>query len=170
MNAVEQVAMLRAKEIDPEGYFSSPAAETYTKRIDRIKRLLSDNSDYGDTGFIEGNFNKVLGKLKGSRAQQVRSELRQLYQQFRVESSGVAVTDSESRYLNDLFADLDDPKGNFLTKLDVFQTGILDRYNSTRNSVNLPPVRVLEILDPNERLGLYGNNTARSSESNDAGI
>jgi len=170
MKAVEQTAMLRAKELDPEGYMGDAPTEVYTKRIDDIKRLLTDNSDYGDTGFIEGNFNKVLGKVKGQRATEVRAKLKQLYQGFRKENSGVAVTPSEEKYLNDLFADLDDPKGNFLTKLDVFQQGIIDRYNATRSSANLPPVRVLEVLDPNERLSLYGSNTSRSSESNDAGI
>lgn len=170
MRAVEQTAMLKAKELDPEGYMGDAPTEVYTKRIDRIKKLLSENSDYGDTGFIEGNFNKVLGKLKGQRAQEIRSELRQLYQQFRVQNSGTAVTESESKYLNDLFADLDDPKGNFVTKLDVFQNGILDRYNATRGSVSLPPVRVLDVLDPAERLGLYGNSTASALESNSLGI
>lgn len=170
MRAVEQTAMLRAKELDPEGYMSDAATETYTKRIDRIKRLLTENSDYGDTGFLEGNFNKILGRIKGPRAAQVKAELTQLYQTFRKENAGVAVTDAEQRFLDSLFSDINDPKGNFLTKLDTFQTGIIDRYNSTRNSVNLPPVRVLEVLDPNERLSLYGDNTARSADSNDAGI
>lgn len=170
MRAVEETAMTKAKELDPQGYMSDATANTYTKRIDRVKKLLSEATDYGDTGFLEGNFNKVLGKLKGARAQEIRSELRQLYQQFRVENSGVAVTDSESKYLSDLFADIDDPKANFTTKLDVFQNGILDRYNSTRESVSLPKVRVLDILDPNERLNLYGNPTASFEESTQAGI
>lgn len=170
VKAVEQTAMLRAKELDPDGYMGDAPTEVYTKRIDDIKKLLTDNSDYGDTGFIEGNFNKVLGKVKGQRATEVRAKLKQLYQGFRKENSGVAVTPSEEKYLNDLFADLDDPKGNFITKLDVFQQGIIDRYNATRNSVSLPPVRVLEVLDPVERLNLYGSSTARSTDSNDAGI
>lgn len=170
MNAVEQTAMLRAKELDPDGYMGNAPVEVYTKRIDRIKQLLSQNSDYGDTGFIEGNFNKVLGRLKGARAAQVKAELTQLYQTFRKENAGVAVTDSEQRFLDSLFSDINDPKGNFLTKLDVFQSGIIDRYNATRNSVSLPPVRVLEVLDPAERLSLYGKLDARSTDSNDAGI
>lgn len=170
MKAVEQTAMLRAKELDPEGYMGDAPTEVYTKRIDRIKQLLSDNSDYGDTGFIEGNFNKVLGRVKGARAAQVKAELTQLYQTFRKENAGVAVTDAEQRFLDGLFSDIADPKGNFLTKLDTFQTGIIDRHNATRSSVSLPPVRVLDILDPAERLNLYGSNTARSTDSNDAGI
>jgi len=170
MTAVEQTAMLRAKELDPEGYMSDAAVNTYTTRIDRIKQLLTQNSDYGDTGFIEGNFNKVLGRVKGARAAQVKAELTNLYQTFRKENAGVAVTDSETRFLDSLFSDINDPKGNFLTKLDTFQTGILDRYNSTRSSVNLPAVRVLDVLDPNERLSLYGNPNASLFESNSIGI
>jgi len=170
MNKVENTAMEKAKELDPESYMSTQAVETYTKRIDRIKQLLAKSTDYGNTGFLEGNFNKILGRLKGAEAQKIKSELTQLYQTFRKENAGVAVTDSEQRFLNDLFADINDPKGNFTVKLDTFQQGILDRYNSSRSVVSLPRVRVLDVLDPNEKLNLYGQSNASAFDSNQAGI
>lgn len=170
MKAVENMAMTKAKELDPDGYLSDAAAQVYTKRIDRIKQLLAKSTDYGNTGFIEGNFNKVLGKLKGAEAQNIKSELTQLYQTFRKENAGVAVSDAEQRFLDQLFADINDPKGNFVVKLDTFQNGILDRYNATRSSVGLPKARVLDILDENERLYLYGDPNASALDGNSLDI
>jgi hypothetical protein len=167
MQSVENTAMERAKELDPDNYLSQQVAETYTKRIDRIKNALAKG---GVVGYVEGNFNKVLGKLKGPQAAAIRAELTQLYQQFRKENAGSAVTDSEQKFLDRLFADIDDPKGNFTAKLDTFQTGILDRLNSSRSTVSLPRVRVLDILDPNEKLNLYGQSNASAFDSNSAGI
>lgn len=155
MNEVENVALGRAKELAGDSYFSKAATDTYTTRIDRIKQLLKQEGVLDSVGFVEGNFNKVLGRIKGENATKVKAELTQLYNTFRKENAGVAVTDAEQRYLDNLFADINDPEGNFMAKLDVFQTGILDRYNATRSSVSLPKVRVKDILDPAERLKLY---------------
>lgn len=152
MNATENVAMNKAKELAGETYFGSVPADTYTRRIDRIKQLMQKG---GVVGFVEGNFNNLLGKIKGPQAAEIKAELKQLYQTFRKENAGVAVTPSEERYLNDLFADINDTKGNFITKLDVFQTGLLDRYNATRGVVSLPRVRVVDVLDPASKLQLY---------------
>lgn len=153
MNKVENAALDTVK--DQEGYLGKIATETYTQRIDRIKRLLKQGGAWDGIGPLEGNFQNVLKRVKGSNATTIKAELTQLYTTFRKENSGVAVTPSESKFLDSLFAGVTDTKGNFLDKLDVFQRGILDEHNATRRTVNLPQVRVLDILDPNERLNLY---------------
>lgn len=155
MRSVENTAMDRARELEPDSYFGQQTTESLTKKIDRIKQLLQQG---GAPGFVEGNFQKVLGRLKGADAARLRGELTALYNDFKVQSAGVSTTDSEMRFLEPLFADITDPEGNFMAKLDVFQRNILDKHNATRSVVNLPTVRVLDILEPGERLNLYAPN------------
>lgn len=155
MQKIENIGMDAAKKADEEGFFGSTAANTYTKRIDRIKTLLNRSGVLDSVGFIEGNFNKVLGRIKGKDATEIKAELTQLYNTFRKENSGVAVTPSETAFLSNLFADINDPEGNFMAKLDVFQNGLLDQYNSTRRTGGLPEVKVRDILDPSSKLQLY---------------
>lgn len=165
MNAVENQAL--ASQEGQEGYMGKIPTDTYTQRIDRIKQLLKQG---GVVGFVEGSFSKVLQRIKGNDAARIKAELTQLYQTFRKENAGVAVTPSEEKFLNTLFADINDTKGNFLTKLDVFQQGVLDRHNATRSAAGLPRVRVLDVLDPNERLTLYGNPYASLLDANSLDI
>lgn len=153
MNKVENIALENIK--DQDGYLGKPVAETYTQRIDRIKRLLKQSGEWDGIGPLEGNFNNILRRVKGKDATRIKAELTQLYQTFRKENIGTAATEAEKRFLDPLFASVTDTKGNFLEKLDVFQQGILDEHNASRRTVALPAVRVLDILDPNERLTLY---------------
>lgn len=152
VDAVENFALEKSKEVDPDGYFGKTTASTLTKKIDRIKQLLAKG---GVVGFVEGNFQKLLGQIKGPDATRIRAELTDLYSEFRKQNAGVNVTEAETKYLTPLLADIGDPRANFMTKLDTFQTGILDRYNSTRRTASLPAIRVLELLDDNERARLY---------------
>ncbi len=155
VNKIENFAMEKAKA--ETGYMGKIATETYTDRIDEIKQLLIDGGAWDGTGYIEGNFNKMLGRLKGRDAATMKAKLTSLYQTFRKENAGVAVTETEIAFLNDLFADINDPKGNFLAKLDTFQTRILQEHNATRRNVGLPEVKVKDILDPAEKLRLYSD-------------
>lgn len=153
MNLVENQALDTIKTQD--GYVGKIATENYTRKVDRIKQLLKQGGVWDGVGPLEGNFQNLLRRVKGNRATEIKAELTNLYKDMRKESAGSAVTPSEMKFLDPLFATVTDTKGNFLEKLDVFQRGILDGHNSTRRTVSLPEVQVKDILDPNERLLLY---------------
>lgn len=151
MTAVENLAMTRAKTLDPDSYMGTATASTYLKNIERIRELFGK----AGIGYIEGNFENALKRLKGKEATEIKAELTNLYAQFRKENLGSAVTPSEEKFLEPLMAALGDKKGNFSAKLDAFERGLLSRYNATRSSVGLPEVNTAQVILPNTRLNLY---------------
>lgn len=153
MNRVENSALETVK--DEDGYLGKITTENYTRKIDRIKKLLKEGGAWDGVGPLEGSFQNIVRRIKGKDATRIKGELSALYSDFRRENAGTAVTENELVFLDPLFASVTDTKGNFLEKLDVFQRSLLDRHNSTRRAATLPEVRVVDILDPNERLRLY---------------
>lgn len=153
MNKVENSALETIKGQD--GYVGKIVTENYTKKIDRIKQILKQGGVWNGTGPLEGTYSNLIGRFKGKEAAKLKAELTALYADFRRANAGTATTESELKFLDPLFADVTDKKGNFLEKIDAFQRSILDGHNASRRTVSLPEVRTVDILDPNERLRLY---------------
>lgn len=160
MVAVENAALANARKLDPETYMGQPTAEVLLARIQRVKDLFEKggilgSSAGGPVGVVSGTFNQLLGRLKGPEAAKIQGELRGLYQEFRRQNAGVAVTDSESKYLQPLFAEISDRDAVFMEKLNLFEQQVLDRYNATRSSVGLPAADTKEVINKANRLKLY---------------
>lgn len=153
MNRVENTALDTVKGQD--GYVGKIVTENYTKKIDRIKQILKQGGVWNGTGPLEGTFSNLVGRFKGKDAAKLKAELTALYADFRRTQAGTAVTETELNFLEPLFADVTDKKGNFLEKLDAFQRSVLDGHNATRRTVSLPEVDVADILSQNERLYRY---------------
>lgn len=152
MQTLERVAMDNARKTDPDNYMGQATTDTILKRTQRIKELLGKA---GIVGPVQGNFQNLLRQVKGPDATKIKAELTQLYSQFRQKNAGVNVTDSELRFLDPLFADIGDTKGNFLVKLNTFEQGVVDQHNSTRRSVGLPEISATNAVNPTARLSLY---------------
>jgi len=165
MTAVENQAMNNAKKLDPDNYMGTATVNTYLTKVEKIKSLLNEG---GVVGFISGNFQNLLGRIKGTNATQIKSDLTSLYAQFRKEYLGSAVTPSEEKFLAPLLADISDTKGNFLEKLNSFERNTMYKYNSTRSSVNLPEVGVDQITSPDKRLNLYQGTMESSNPFSDS--
>ena len=175
MKAVENAALTQAKKLEPDNYLGNATATTYLKNIERIRELLKTHvtpgntiNEFGWRGFqgrnldkgapvgpLSGTFQNLLGRIKGKDATAVKAELTNLYSEFRKESAGTATTESELRFLDSLFADIKDTKGNFMEKLATFERQLVQRYNSARSTVNLPELNASQVINPSERLPLY---------------
>ena len=147
MKLVENIGLEKAKNLMGTGeggsYMDTASANVSLARTNRIKEIFREAGILGAPGGpVAGTFQNLLGRFKGENATKLKAELTNLYASFRKEILGSAVTPSETKFLEPLLANITDKKGNFLEKLDVFEKSVLDRYNSTRRSVNLPSVRV----------------------------
>lgn len=183
MKEVENTALERVKKFDPDAYISNSNATTLIKNVERIRTLLADNvgtgfqissnippgKDTGVVGPITGTFQNLLGRIKGERATEIKAELTNLYQAFRKENLGSAVTPSEAAFLDPLFASITDKKGNFITKLDAFERQLLERYNSARSTASLPTLTPQQVIDPSARLPLYATGTTADFWGTDTG-
>lgn len=154
MKAVENTAMTNAKKLDPDNYMGSATATTFLSNIDKIRTDLADG---GITGYIPGSLQNVLGKIKGSKTATLKADITNLVAQFRKDLLGSAVTPSEKEFLADLIPDIS--SNNFIEQLNAFQNGVLNRYNGTRSSVNLPEVNYAQALKPQDRLSLYATDS-----------
>lgn len=172
MQAVENAAFTNAKTLDPSNYIGQATATTYLKNIGRIRDIINGANAKGEIrvsafspfgapgGPIAGSFQNIMGRFKSAEATKLKAELTNLYASFRKENLGSAVTPSESAFLEPLFADITDTKGNFMEKLGAFERQLLQRYNSTRESVNLPTATAKQATDPKARLDLYAGPSA----------
>lgn len=152
METIERRAMDNARLNDPDNYLGQATAKTLLDRTARIKALLKKG---GVVGPVEGSFQKVLNRVQGEEAAKIRSELSNLYAEFRKQNAGTSVTANELKFLNPLFADISDREGNFLIKLNTFENSVLDKYNSARDSVSLPLATAEQARNADERLKLY---------------
>ena len=152
MKSVENAAMANAKTLDPDNYLGNATADNYLRKIDQIREDLEKG---GVVGYVSGNTQKVLGRLKSKDAAKLQAEITDLLVQMRHDISGTAVTPSESKFLDPLLADISDKESNFIQKLNVFENRILGQHNATRSSVGLPEVSVGQVLIPAQRLELY---------------
>ena len=159
LNTVEGQAMKKAKELDPDNYMGHATASNYLKNIDDVRSALAEG---GVTGFVPGGLQNVLGRIKGPKTATLKANITNLVAQFRKDLLGSAVTESEKEFLSDLIPDIS--SSNFIEQLNAFQNGVMNRYNSTRSSVSLPEVNVLQAIKPQERLKLYENTPAASEE------
>lgn len=156
MNTLENSAMNNAKKTDPDNYMGTATAQKYLANIQRVRAIL----DQAHVGPISGSFQDAMKRFKGKEATKLKAELTQLYASFRKENAGSAVTESELRFLDPLFASISDRKGNFQEKLDAFERQLLQRYNSTRSTVSLPEVDSSQVIDAGKRLKLYQSSGA----------
>jgi hypothetical protein len=156
MKTVESLALNKAKMDDPDNYMGTATAKKYIEKTERIRQILKE-AGIVDTvgGPVEGTFQKILGRFKGKEATKLKAEITTLYADFRKELLGSAVTPSEAKFLEPLFADITDKKGNFMEKINAFDRNVLDKYNSTRSSVNLPIVSQVDLISDIRRLKLY---------------
>jgi hypothetical protein len=77
---------------------------------------------------------KWLGKLKGSEAQKIQTQITQTVAQMRNQLLGSAVTPSEAAFLAPLIPDLNDTPENFMIKLNNLKNAPLTQHNNIRTT------------------------------------
>lgn len=135
------------------------SAQSIIKNSNRALELLK-TAPLDKLGAFDGRVFKIT-KLKEltdsetAKTQQLETALVNLLNEIRRKSLGTAVTQSEVQFLEPLLASILDQPGIIKTKLDELKVGTVNNHNRARAVTGLPEVTETQLLDNEERLGLY---------------
>lgn len=129
------------------------AIASYNKWNEAIKLI---NENLNSLWIVAGNWNKQKSKfLKNTNFQKIESALTTLVADWRHEMAWSAVTETELKMIDALLPNVKDNPYNAITKIQELQSGILNKLNSQRNTLDLPTLDQDTLLDKNKRVQLY---------------
>lgn len=105
---------------------------------------------------IRGWIESLKGKFKDDATQKIATKLLNINAKIRSELSGVAVTEAESKYIDDLLPSITDKPTQAINKLQNFSQEALRKVNSQRSG-KLPLLTTEQLLFPEKKVSLYGD-------------
>lgn len=159
LTIVENSLMSAAKDLDPDGYVGEAFTRTSITQANNIlsefNKLSSDKKYTNPVGVTTGTIQDWLGRFKSKEAQSIVTKVTQAVANMRKQMAGVAVSETELKFLNELVPQLSDSPANFLIKLDNLQTNPLLQLNSVRGSFNIPELNQDTLFNKSKRVELY---------------
>ena len=118
--------------------------------------ISSINKQLSKLGIVEGNWNKLKKKFKKDKDfQSLSTQLTMLISEWKQRMTGVATTESELNFINDIIPKVTDNPWNAIQKIRDFQKMNLDLVNSRRSVNSLPSLDYKTLTDKNSRVKLY---------------
>lgn len=161
---VENQAMIKSKQIDPDGYLGESAAKTTLTLSDTLKKYINSLPE-SPIGNASGTIQDWLGRFKKGEAANIKSQITAIIADWRKQYAGVNVTATEIEFLNSIAPQLYDTPDNFMIKLNTLNNQIETKFNSSRELVGLPSMDTNQILNKNQRVGLYGGQTSNTQSN-----
>lgn len=114
------------------------------------------NKQLSKLGIVKGNWNKMKKKFeKDKDFQSLSTNLTMLISEWKQRMTGVATTESELNFINDIIPKVTDNPWNAIQKIRDFQKMNLDLVNSRRSVSSLPSLDYTTLTDKNSRVRLY---------------
>jgi hypothetical protein len=145
-----------AKKMDPDAFTSEPAVRIATDQVNDLTKLLRDEGLLEEVGTFQGTLTQFLTKkLRGENETKVLNAVANLSAELRNKLAGVAVTETEMRFIEPLIPDIDQPAASFMVELNKLKTQPLLKLNAVRESYNLGKVNEEQLYDRSKRVPLY---------------
>lgn len=162
---VENFALLKQKQLDPQNYFGEAGANTTVNFAEELAKKISDLGTLGKSplGNFNGTIQQWLGKFKSGEAQTVAADIVNMMANWRLRFAGSAVTPTEMQFLSDSMPSLTDRTTQMAAKLSSLKSAALLQYNATRANVNLPELDFNSLKNKAARADLYNFGGGSSS-------
>jgi murein DD-endopeptidase MepM/ murein hydrolase activator NlpD len=162
---VENKLMNAAKALDPDGYVGESFVRTATTQAKNIETAVAGARE-NPISVTKGTMEDFLGRLRGADAQKIKTKITQAVAEMRSKLAGVAVTETELKFLNDLVPQIYDSPQNFMSKLKNLRTNPLLQLNSIRGTLDIPALTEESLFNKALRADLYtGQTTGAGSGS-----
>ena len=146
---------------------------TVKENLELIKKIreelpLVDTSLMGKFDKYNLAFNQAVnidGNQEISKANRLATDLTLLFQNYRHDQVGTAITETEAALIRPIIADMGDQPDTINDKISEMESYIMRDFNATRYSVNLPQLSVNQILDDAAHVKVYQDMV--SSRAND---
>lgn len=153
---VENIVYAEAKKMDPDSFTSEPAVRIATDQVNELTKLLQDEGLLSEVGTFEGTMTQFLTKkLRGEKETKILNAVANLSADMRKELAGVAVTETELRFIEPLIPDIDQPAASFMVELNKLKTQPLLKLNAVRENYNLGRINEAQLYDRSKRVPLY---------------
>lgn len=169
--AIDRVEKRVLADTDPTFVLKKSLTDELVKKSDQTLKLLSE-VDPSLLGVFDSKKLSFTKKFTGGdlspeerKAQQLQSSLVALIQPWRKENAGVAVSEQEQKFLEDLMATINDQPEGISIKVQSFAESALQGYNSQRLTSGLPEVGFEHILGASPYEDLYKSSQQEAPQS-----